>query len=376
MLETESDRIIIDTSTDADTSHSRASVDSIGSVGEGPMTAGLVTGRISDAPQVEWAIDRPIRLAVEYRHSCSIVISFIVRSKVVKKKRVLGLATVRLDENPDEGLCEKTVPIFATNDVKDAVKGTAQWVADEMRRENERGIGEGDFFAPATPAPNTPGSTRPGYSRTGSSSRRSLRRISSAAEGSAPKIIGYVTLASILHPGISRAHRKVCKKDLRFAKVYEAWEAYRDVVTRRARTREDTLLWSERVPRTPGTPGTPGSLARGDANAGELDDLDMDESDTTEDDDSNGDEQQEDSGKYGEALRRTTSERELYDDDDEKRTGLFAEQRAHSKALHKKVRLAMGMNGIRGRLVQIYSKSLTRSTMGSSSSRSSGRGNS
>ena len=385
MLETESDRFIIETPVDADTAHTRASIDSVGSTGEGPLTPGSVVGSISDATQVEWAIDRPIRLAVEYRHSCSIVISFITRSKVVKKKRVLGLATVRLDENPDGELCERMVPIFATTEVKDVVRGTALWIADETRKANEH-LGEsgseGDVFGSAAAALDTPGSTRPGHSRTSSVSRKSLRRIPSAADGGAPKVIGYVTLSSILHPGISRAHRKVCKKDLRFAKVYEAWEAYRDVVTRRARTREEKMVWSERSPRTPGTPGTPGKLARGEVRAGDLDDEDMDESDTTDDDgDSDvGGEGHEDTAKLGEALRRTTSERELYDEEGGKRTGLFAEQRAHSKALHKKVRdRRVGVQGVMSfdlclRLCVLYRIALTYSTRASSSSRLSGQG--
>jgi len=136
--------------------------------------------------------------------------------------------------------------------------------------------------------------------------------------GGPARIIGYVTLSLLLHPGMSRAHSKLCKKDLRLAKVYEAWEAYRDVVIRRAKTRENKLAWTENI------------VDSGIAETGSGE-VELEDSNPLSDDD--------DASSFGAELRRTTSERELYDVE-EKKGGLFAEKRAHSKALHKKVRIA------------------------------------
>jgi hypothetical protein len=124
------------------------------------------------------------------------------------------------------------------------------------------------------------------------------------------RIIGYVTMTMAVHPGISRAHKRLCKKDLRFAKVYEAWDAYRDVVIRRSYTRQDKMIWSEEQ--------------------GEV------EPDNDDDDSDTSDEEEDEGGISREDLKRTVSEKEL-GDDVEKPEGFFAERRAHSKALHKKV---------------------------------------
>jgi len=280
-IETDCDRYTLETAGDED-GHKSTEVHSPGQV-----SSRASLDLAGDGAQVEWAIDRPIKLAVEYRHSCSVVISFITKSKIVKKKKVLGLATIKLDDCPDGESSERTVPIFETTEVKDAVMGTAAWT-------------DHDTQSPA--APSTP--TR----RLSSSSSR--RRLS----GGPARIIGYVTLSLVLHPGISRAHSTLCKKDLRFAKVYEAWEAYRDVVSRRAKTRDNKLVWTESM--------VDGEVAgMGPHGGAEL-----------EDSDSSGDE---DDTSTGAELRRTISERDLYDAA-EKEDGL-SERRAHSKALHKKV---------------------------------------
>lgn len=273
-METESDRFIIQTagSGDDENSQSRVSLESIDTPGTPRSLVDL-----ADATQVAWEIDKPIRLAVEYRHSSSVVISFITRSKVVKKKKVLAIALVRLDKCQDGELCSYTVPVFETSEVKDAIKGNIEWLRGSS--------------VPSTPS----------LQRKSSSSRRISR-------GSDARVIGYISLDLVVHPGISRAHKKIGKKDLRFARVYEAWESYRDVVNRRAATRQDKMIWS-------GNPEV----------TGEADDVG--ESDSSSDDGDSDDDH---------GLKRTTSERELLEEP-EKKEGFFAEQKAHSKALHKKV---------------------------------------
>lgn len=282
MLETECDRFILDTAGDEDGNRSSTSIEPFSPSGPAtpgtPGTAASTVGTLSDANQVEWEITKPIKLAVQYRHSSSVVISFITRSKVVKKKKVLAVAVCRLGTNPDGETGTFTVPIYNTADVQMAVKNTTEWLKTSDT-------------ALSTQTSNV-------------SRRRSF--------GHETRIIGYVTLTMAVHPGISQAHKRLCKKDLRFAKVYEAWENYRDVVARRAHTRQGKMVWSEQH--------------------GEEAEEDMDESDTTEDEDGmDGD------VASTEELRRTISENEMIDAEDVKSDGFFAERRAHSKALHKKV---------------------------------------
>lgn len=141
----------------------------------------------SDA-EMEWDITRPIRLAVEYRHSCHVLMSFITRHGVMRKKRVVGLASIRLNDVEDNAELSRIVPIFATSEVKDAI------IAMQAYTDNQRG----EATLVRTPTREVP-------------------------------VLGFVSLDFVLRPGVSRAHRKLAKKDLRFKRVYEAWEVDQEV---------------------------------------------------------------------------------------------------------------------------------------------------
>jgi hypothetical protein len=47
--------------------------------------------------------------------------------------------------------------------------------------------------------------------------------------GNETPLVGYATLTFVVHAGLSRAHAKLAKRDLRFRSVYQAWEATRVV---------------------------------------------------------------------------------------------------------------------------------------------------
>ena len=155
-----------------------------------------------DSTELDWEITKSIGLAVEYRHSCSLIISFVARGRL-KKKRTVGLALIRLSDCEDSTDMLRTVPIFGTADVGLAVRASHRYATmadnDTVPNPRERGHVR----------------ARPSFSST----------------KSAPEIplLGFVSVGFILHPGVSRAHKKLCKKDLRFKRVYEAWEVSQDI---------------------------------------------------------------------------------------------------------------------------------------------------
>lgn len=149
---------------------------------------------LADSAPVEWQLPHPIRLAVQYRHSCSMVLSFVTR-RVLKKKRVHALAVLTLTDVPDDEVTHCTVPVFATGHVRDAMRANAafmEYVTADM---------------PALASTTTAGG--------------------SSVLPDNVKIVGFVKIEFVLHPGVSRAHRKLCKRDLKFKAVYDAWEATR-----------------------------------------------------------------------------------------------------------------------------------------------------
>jgi hypothetical protein len=148
----------------------------------------------ADGATVEWEMRHPIRLAVQYRHSCSMVLSFVSK-RVLKKKRVHAVGVLPLSDVPDDEVTRRTVPIFATGSVRDAVRANAaftSYVSNGM---------------PALAATTTGGGT--------------------SLLPDNVRVIGFVKIEFVLHPGVSRAHRKLCKRDLKFKAVYDAWEATR-----------------------------------------------------------------------------------------------------------------------------------------------------
>jgi hypothetical protein len=155
-----------------------------------------------DSTELDWEITKSIGLAVEYRHSCSLIISFVARGRL-KKKKTVALALIRLSDCEDSSDMLRTVPIFGTSDVGHAVRASHRY---------------------ATMTENDAASVR--------HDRGHVRaRPSFSSSKSAPEIplLGFVSVGFVLHPGVSRAHRKLCKKDLRFKRVYEAWEISQDI---------------------------------------------------------------------------------------------------------------------------------------------------
>ncbi|BEI80276.1 hypothetical protein CcaverHIS002_0108050 [Cutaneotrichosporon cavernicola] len=166
--------------------------------GNGRPRSGTVTSvtakRLSDRPftmprvqdaALGWDLPSPVRLAVQYRHSCSMVLSLVTRRRL-QKNRVHALAVLSLTGVPDNEVTQRTVPVFATASVEDAMRANAAYVAHAA-------------LANAAP-PNLPEYVQ---------------------------AIGFIKVEFALHPGVSRAHRKLGKRDLRFKAVYDGWEATR-----------------------------------------------------------------------------------------------------------------------------------------------------
>lgn len=174
----------------------------------GPGTPGSTRSAMTaatdddDAAELEWEVNRPIHLAVEYRHSCSVLVSFVARKRL-KKKKTIGLALIRLSDCEDMTDIQKTVPVFGTTDVGQAVKASHRYA--KLSDNDAASIRQESRHVRARPS------------------------ISSRASGSEIPLLGFVSLSFVLHPGVGRAHRKLGKKDLRFRRVYEAWEVSQDI---------------------------------------------------------------------------------------------------------------------------------------------------
>lgn len=141
---------------------------------------------------VEWELPRPVRLAIQYRHSCSMVFSLVTR-RILKKRRVHALAILPLSDVPDDEVTRRSIPIFATSSVRDAMRASSIF-SDYARADS----------AISTSALGGTGML-PGGTH----------------------IIGFIQVTFVLHPGLSRAHRKLGRRDLKFKAVYDAWEATR-----------------------------------------------------------------------------------------------------------------------------------------------------
>jgi hypothetical protein len=235
MLETEADKYTLNPGENASTNPSDESSSVVHkrqpSGQTGPSTPRSMRSSIGfdleNANELDWEISSPIGLAVEYRHSCSLIISFVARGRL-KKKKTVALALIRLSDCEDSNDVNRTVPIFGTADVGLAVRASHRY---------------------ATMSENDAASIR--------QERGHVRaRASFSSQRSAPDIplLGFVSVGFVLHPGVSRAHRKLCKKDLRFKKVYEAWEVSQDIEQGmdkvvsgdNIRQRKDALLQGQR----------------------------------------------------------------------------------------------------------------------------------
>jgi hypothetical protein len=121
-------------------------------------------------------------LAVQYRHSSSIIIRLIDRKSKIKKDLTVGLALFRLADIADNSEVELTLPIYRTEDVNEAF---------ELE-----------------------------YQR--------MHRVHSGQEDP-QRHLSTVTIRLALYTGISKAHRKLASKDERLRRVYEAWELAKDL---------------------------------------------------------------------------------------------------------------------------------------------------
>nr|XP_019010216.1 uncharacterized protein I206_04684 [Kwoniella pini CBS 10737]OCF48997.1 hypothetical protein I206_04684 [Kwoniella pini CBS 10737] len=182
-----------------------------------------------------------IRLAIMYRHSCSLVITLLHKSSVLEKRRVAGMGVVRINKMND-GSSETKIGIWATEDVEKVIR------LQEMMDYDEQGNNEdGNGYLTSPPLDKQPSfrrriSERRSWPASHSSSSVNRNRTTSISSVNSSKtslnsisnesipLLGYANLKFRLIPGVSRTHRKVAKRNLRFARVYEVWENMKDKI--------------------------------------------------------------------------------------------------------------------------------------------------
>lgn len=174
-------------------------------------------------------------LAIMYRHSCSIhmsVQSSKAKRRVLGKMKLLGVGAVRLNDIPD-GQGSRRVAVWESikgesDDWDLGFEGMTDTPVDEDSGEmlSTPDIAAVDKSLSPTSHPDSLALSRVGTSL----SKRSSRSIASFPRPlpGQRRLIGYIDVSWVLAPGISAIHRKLAKHDLRFAKVYEAWESARD----------------------------------------------------------------------------------------------------------------------------------------------------
>lgn len=234
-------------------SPSRVTLDHLGGGGASSSRLSFSSANLVEATELEWDLSpRRIRLAVQYRHSCSLLISLVSRRSGVlkKRKKVLGLALVYLGDCEDGQEVERRdVPVFSGDDVVEVMRAVEEWKEDQScARHPGQGMEYGgdhkweqDNLAESststggtnlpenTEAPSTPGRMNLVRSASSSSKRSSRSSRSHRQKPSESVLLGFVNISFILHPGVSKAHRRLAKRDTRFAKVYEVWESGKEV---------------------------------------------------------------------------------------------------------------------------------------------------
>ncbi|WVN84973.1 uncharacterized protein L203_100110 [Cryptococcus depauperatus CBS 7841] len=150
-------------------------------------------------------------LVIMYRHSASLHISLFSRRSFGKKKLV-GVGTIRLGDIPD-GEAQRRIGVW------EGARG-------------EDGNWELDFEGEADNTLDTQTANSPALIQSfnlarvqSNVSKRSSRSLTSPNK----RLVGYLNISWIIVPGISKVHQKIAKRDLRFARDYEAWETARDV---------------------------------------------------------------------------------------------------------------------------------------------------
>jgi hypothetical protein len=271
-------------------------------------------------------------LAVEYRHSCSLVIRLIDRKGKMKKDLTVGLAVLRLADIADNSEVERSLPIYRTDNVNEAAE-----------REYQR--------------------------------MEAVRSGRANPESHLPTL----TIRIALYTGISRAHRKLTRKDDRLRRVYEAWELAQDLgdgtefhAARQRGRKVNEMFSGQRLDSTNG--GAP-------ANAGLVESDEFgDESDTESDDSDQHSIPSDDSGLSDVSGNskptqhsRSTSPRDR--DGASYKSGKsgqsrFRKWREESKALHKYDRGIMQNQVMR---TLKHSKDKVQSTLSSGRSRAKGK---
>ncbi|OCF32225.1 hypothetical protein I316_06139 [Kwoniella heveanensis BCC8398] len=227
--------------TDADKYELRAGdVDEPGSTTSNNGRPRSGTGSTSEEIEMEFDLSpRHVRLAMMYRHSCSLVITFITRSSVLKKKKVLGVGVVRLAQM-DDGEGEARVGIYGTTDVEKVLRAEQRSSEAEPKLNTEDDRRDaGQLHEPSTNSSRDRSKSISARSSRSSLSLRSSRahtrreasdddQSSSPAAADSIPLLGYANLRWNIIPGIGKVHRKIAKRDLRFAKVYEAWEGCKE----------------------------------------------------------------------------------------------------------------------------------------------------
>nr|XP_019044279.1 hypothetical protein I302_07563 [Kwoniella bestiolae CBS 10118]OCF23209.1 hypothetical protein I302_07563 [Kwoniella bestiolae CBS 10118] len=236
VLSTDSDKYELGTSSDEVSSSStptsaRTSLERLNS-----------PSRTSLDEEIELEFDlstKSVRLAIMYRHSCSILITLVQRSSVLKKKRVMGMGVVNLRGVVD-GYGEMKVGIWGSENVEKVMK--AQEMMNRDNESNGDGVGDGLLMSPPLgmgierkPSFRRRISERrswpdsPGLARERSKSISSVNSFSSAnGSGKGVPLLGYAEVKFKITPGVGRVHRKIAKRDMRFKRVYEVWESERE----------------------------------------------------------------------------------------------------------------------------------------------------
>lgn len=157
---------------------------------------------------MSYEITKPIRLAVRYRTSCSVLFSFHTRG-ALRKAKIFAIATMRLINCPDSEKTEKVIPVFLTRSTRHAFY--AARIFEDYQKAVEMGNASPEMLKEA-------------------------------------RLVGFIKLSFVLHPGVSRAHRKLAKRDPKFHSVYKAWEATRLLESAAARNDSDSDLDYESAP--------------------------------------------------------------------------------------------------------------------------------
>ncbi|EIW72275.1 hypothetical protein TREMEDRAFT_70665 [Tremella mesenterica DSM 1558] len=167
------------------------------------------------------------KMAIRYRHTCSLVLTFKTKSQMLKKSKTVAIAILPLYDMVDDEDIIRTIPIYKTTNVELAVKSTKAHLSSSFS------------FTPKSQLPTSKGNSSEGTTSLSDEISTSTDAAAGYVKGQKDRQIsregnedleqiGWVTISFKIIPGISKIHKRFCKKDLRFMKAYEAWEAARE----------------------------------------------------------------------------------------------------------------------------------------------------